>query len=325
MCTAKSCPHATAAKSNSATRIAWALLATALGAAVSLHLRASHFTLWWLPAVVLLVLVHGAIVGAVVWMVSRLRARHPESVADSGRPPHRHAHPHEPSHVLHRPRLYDWLVRAHTFGDEGKFRREILRVAALQAGESVLDVGCGTGSLLIEAARSLGSGNQLHGVEPSSEMLAYAQHKAQQLIPETNFVQGSADQIPFPDASVDVVFCTMVLHHLPAAMQIAAIREMSRVVRPGGRLVIVDMQQPRTIAARLSIVTLFHQFATNASAPDWSNIERVLVEGGTTSPSWYPMWNGAVVAIVARIPAEEERTTAGVRAVSVERTGVPGA
>jgi ubiquinone/menaquinone biosynthesis C-methylase UbiE len=290
-----------------------------LGAAVSLHLRASHFTLWWVPAVVLLVLVHGAIVGAVVWMVARLRARHPEPVADAGRPPHGHTHPHEQSHVLHRPRLYDWLVRAHTLGDEGKFRREILQVAALQPGESVLDVGCGTGSLLIEAARSLGSGSRLHGVEPSSEMLVHAQHKAQQHIPEINFVQGSADQIPFPDATFDVVFCTLVLHHLPAAMQLAAVQEMSRVVRPGGRLVIVDMQQPRTIAARLSIVTLFHKFATNATAPDWSRIEGVLAEGGIASPGWHPMWNGAVVAMVARIPAHEKRTTAIVTPVLDER------
>ena len=308
MCTAKSCPHATSTKSNLTARIVCGLMVIALGAAISLHLRASHFAHWWVPAAVLLVLAHGAIVAVIAGAVSRLRSRHLEPVTDAGQPPHAHAHPHEQSYVLHRPRLYDWLVRAHTFGDEGKFRREILQVSPLRPGETVLDVGCGTGSLLIEAARLLGSGSVLYGVEPSREMLAHASRKARQHIPETNFVQGSADQIPFPDASFDVVFCTMVLHHLPAAMQIAAIREMSRVVRPGGRLVIVDMQQPRTIAAKLSIVTLFHKFATDAAAPDWGSIERVLSEGGIASLRWHPMWNGAVVAMVARVLTQEERT-----------------
>jgi ubiquinone/menaquinone biosynthesis C-methylase UbiE len=133
-------------------------------------------------------------------------------------------------------------------------------------------------------------------------MLAHARHKAQGLIAETNFVQGSADRIPFPDASFDVVFCTMVLHHLPAAMQIAAVREMRRVVRPGGRLVLVDMQQPKTITAKLSIVTLFHRFATDATAPDWQSIERVLRERDIESASLHPMWNGAVCALVTRVP-----------------------
>ncbi|EDY16564.1 Methyltransferase type 11 [Chthoniobacter flavus Ellin428] len=307
MCTSKSCSRAEFAKSKSIHRILLALLLILLGVGVSLHLRASHFAHWWVPAAVLLVLGHGVILGAVAWMVSRLRPLHPESAAQTRKHPHAHPHPSEHSKVLHRPRLYDWLMRAHTFGNERRFRTSILQIAELQPGETVLDVGCGTGSLLIEAARQMGSGSLLHGVEPSSEMLAHARHKAKELISETQFVQGSADQIPFPGRSFDVVFCTMVLHHLPASVQTGAIKEMCRVVRPNGRIVIIDMQPPRTVAAKLSIVTLFHKFGTDATAPDWQNIERVLQQRNFQSAILLPIWNGAVGAMVARMQTSESR------------------
>lgn len=294
MCTSKSCPHAESSKSKSVPRILLALLLIVLGLGVSLHLRAIHFAHWWVPAAVLLVLAHSAIVEAVAWIVSRLRE-------DARTQSHEHCK------VLHRPRLYDWLVRIHALGNERRFRTSILQIAELQPGETALDVGCGTGSLLIEAAKQEGSGSLLHGLELSSEMLAHARRKAKELIPASQFVQGSAGQIPFPDSSFDVVFCTMVLHHLPASMQTGAIEEMCRVVRPSGRIVIVDMQPPQTVAAKLSIVTLFHKFGTDATAPEWQNIERVLRRRNFQSAALLPMWNGSVGAMVARMQASESR------------------
>ncbi len=302
MCSSKSCSHAESARSITLHRAILGLVLIALGVGVSLHLRASHLAHWWVPAAALLALSHGVIVGIATWLAMRLRRPHPAPAMDVGAPPHApaHPHPHEHSEVLHRPRLYDWLVRAHTFGSEHQFRGDILRVAQLQPGETVLDVGCGTGSLLIEAARQMGSGERMHGVEPSPEMLAHARRKAKPFIAESNLVQGSGDHIPFPDVSFDVVFCTMVLHHLPAAMQVAAIGEMCRVVRPGGRMIIVDLQPPRTLAAKLSPVNLFHRFFTKATAPDWQSIERLLQQRDIRSTTWHPMWKGALGALVAR-------------------------
>jgi demethylmenaquinone methyltransferase/2-methoxy-6-polyprenyl-1,4-benzoquinol methylase/phosphoethanolamine N-methyltransferase len=298
MCTAKSLSRTGVEKSPAGRRVAGALLLIGVGVGISLHLRANHFAHWWVPGAVLLVLAHGAIVGAVVWLAARLR----QSASDVGEPSEAHPHPHEHSKLLHRPRIYDWLVRVHTFGNEQRFRSEILRFAELRSDESVLDVGCGTGTLLIEAARTLGSGSLLHGLEPSSEMLAHARRKAKARIAGSNFVQGSADQMPFPENSFDVILCTMVFHHLPPAMQLGAIAEMCRVVRPGGRIVIVDMQAPPSVAAKLSLVTLFHRFGTNATAPDWSMIERALREREVEATSTHSMWNGAVLAMIARIP-----------------------
>ena len=301
MCTSKSCGHADSAKTHSLPRAAAALVLITLGVAISLHLRASHFSHWWMPVGVAAVVVHGAIVGTIAWGVARLRRGHPAPSAhpDAGVDSHGHEH----SKVLHTPRSYDWLVRVLTLGGERKFRRRILDIAELGPGETVLDVGCGTGTLLIEAARRMGSGGSVHGVELSSEMLAHARRKAEGLIDGANLVPGSADRLPFPDTFFDVVLCTMVLHHLPPAMQVAAVGEMRRVVRPGGRIVLVDMQRPRTMSAALSLVTLFHNIGTHATAPDWENIESAMKQQGIEFLGRHALWKGSVSALVARIPA----------------------
>lgn len=314
MCTGKPGSQGEVEKSNVVRKFAGALLVIGLGAAISLHLRANHFAHWWVPGALLLVLAHGAVVGAIVWLAARLR----HSAARAGDRPgtHPHPHPHEHSKLLHRPRLYDWLVRLHTFGNEQKFRNEILHFAALCPNETVLDVGCGTGTLLIAAARKMGSGQLLHGLEPSPEMLAHARRKAKSRIAESNFVHGSAGQIPFPDQSFDVILCTMVLHHLPPAMQLTALAEMCRVVRPGGRLVIVDLQPPPSVAAKLSIVTLFHRFGTDAAAPDWEMIERTLREREIEATRRHAMWNSAVIALVARMRVSGPHDQAAARTSS---------
>jgi len=298
MSSVKSCCHAESAKSRPFPRAAAALGLVALGVGISLHLHANHVSHWWLP-LVLLVVAHGAIISALVWIIARHRR------GSSGVSTHSAAccegHDHgEHSKVIRTPRAYDWLVRTLTLGGERKFRQRTLDLAELQPGEKVLDVGCGTGTLLIEAAKRVGPCGSAQGVEPSSEMVAHARRKAETQGVAASFAEGSADHLPFPDASVDVVFCTMVLHHLPAPMQAAAIAEMRRVLRPRGRMVIVDLQRPKTVSAALSLVTLFHQVSSNATAPDWQAVESLLKQQGVEPVGRRAMWGGAVGAIIGR-------------------------
>jgi ubiquinone/menaquinone biosynthesis C-methylase UbiE len=86
-----------------------------------------------------------------------------------------------------------------------------------------LDVGCGTGALLIEAAKRVGPTGPVHGIDPSAEMVAHDRDKAAAKGVAASFVERSADRLPSPDASFDVVFRTTMLHHLPTAMQGVAI------------------------------------------------------------------------------------------------------
>ena len=298
MSPAKSCCHVASAKPCRFARPALALGIVALGGGVSLHLHANHVSHWWLPLVAL-VIVHGAFISAMVWLMARLRhgprhaATHSVECCDD------HVYtPH--SKVLRNPRGYDCLVRLLTFGGEKNFRQRTLDLAEPQPGESVLDVGCGTGTLLIEAAKRVGPAGAARGIEPSSEMAAHARRKAAAEGVTIEVQEGSVDRLPYPDASFDVVLNTLVLHHLPTTMQRVAIGEMCRVLRPNGRMVIVDLQRPKTLSAALSPVTLIHNLGSHASAPDWQSVAQLLTQHGLQPVSQPSMWGGAVCAVVAR-------------------------
>ncbi|MGW5386402.1 methyltransferase domain-containing protein [Nocardia sp. NPDC003963] len=109
---------------------------------------------------------------------------------------------------------------------------------AVGAGERALDIGSGTGSEVLEFARRVGSGGQAVGVEPNPAMLAVARARAAAAGTRCRFVEADAYHLPFADDSFDAVRCERVYQHLddPAA----ATAEIARVLRPGGRVVLVD-------------------------------------------------------------------------------------
>src|SRR5207247_2407714 len=153
-------------------------------------------------------------ISGIAWLATPHRRNQDDAAAR--RAGHEHG---DHSHVLRNPRAYDWLARAITLGGERKFRRRTLDLAELHSGDTVLDVGCGTGTLLIEAAKRVGPSGSTHGLDRSAEMIAHARRKAAAQGVAANFVEGSADRLGFPDASFEVVFCTLMLHHLPAPTQ----------------------------------------------------------------------------------------------------------
>lgn len=142
--------------------------------------------------------------------------------------------------VVHWAGRYDLLVWLMTFGRERAFRERLLQPARLQMGESVLDVGCGTGTLAIAAKRRVGSAGSVHGIDASPEMIARARKKAAKAGVEVSFESGLAEALPVPDARFDVVTSTVMLHHLPRDVRQQGVREMLRVLKPGGRLLAVD-------------------------------------------------------------------------------------
>src|SRR5918995_6027091 len=117
--------------------------------------------------------------------------------------------------VLHWAARYDLLVWLLTHGRSRAFRESLVSLAHLAAGESVLDVGCGTGSLAIAAKRRVGAGSAVCGIDPSPAMIARATSKAAKAGIDVCFKNGVAEALPFPDAQFDVVLSTLMLHHLP--------------------------------------------------------------------------------------------------------------
>jgi len=142
--------------------------------------------------------------------------------------------------ILHGPGRYDFLLWLLTLGKETGFREKLLRFAALKPGESVLDIGCGTGTLAIAAKRQVGPAGNVFGVDPSPEMIARAAKKARKQGVEVSFREGFAQSLPFPEAQFDVVLSTLMFHHLPKSSRPEMAAEVRRVLKPGGRVLVID-------------------------------------------------------------------------------------
>lgn len=116
-------------------------------------------------------------------------------------------------------------------------RAAVLRALDLQTGESVLDVGSGPGLLAAEIAAAVGPSGRVCGVDPSDTMLAMAQERCGALR-QVEFESGDAAKLPSPDESFDVVVSTQVFEYVPDVA--GALLEARRVLRPGGRVAILD-------------------------------------------------------------------------------------
>lgn len=122
----------------------------------------------------------------------------------------------------------------------GRLHRRLLDQAALRPGTRVLEIGCGTGNLLLLAQR-LTPGVVTTGIDPDRAALARARRKARRRGLDVRLDLGYADALPYPDASVDVVLSSLMLHHLPEAQLGPTFHEVQRVLRPGGRLHLLDV------------------------------------------------------------------------------------
>src|SRR5579872_3957194 len=151
-----------------------------------------------------------------------------------------HAIPRTTGKVLHSAASYDLLLWLITFGREKTLREKVLRLARLKKGENILDIGCGTGTLAIAARQQVGPAGMVCGIDASPEMIARADKKAQKAGAQIAFKHSIVEAVPFPDAHFDVVLSTVMLHHLPRKARQQCAAEIRRVLKPGGRLLVVD-------------------------------------------------------------------------------------
>lgn len=106
----------------------------------------------------------------------------------------------------------------------------------------MLDVGCGTGTLALIVKQRVGETGDVSGIDPSSQMIARASHKAKRAKLSVNFQVEGIEQLTFPDQSFDIVLSTLMMHHLPDTLKQQGLAEIVRVLKPGGRLLILDMK-----------------------------------------------------------------------------------
>jgi ubiquinone/menaquinone biosynthesis C-methylase UbiE len=158
--------------------------------------------------------------------------------------------------MIHKAAQYDLLLWLLTMGREGTLRERALALANLAAGESVLDIGCGTGTLAIAARRLVGEEGLVFGIDAAPEMIARARKKAKKAGLDVEFSNALVESMPFADGQFDVVLSTLMLHHLPGKLRRQCAAEVRRVLKPGGRMLAIDFG---TKPGTKGIVAHFHR------------------------------------------------------------------
>jgi len=133
---------------------------------------------------------------------------------------------------------YDLVNTVLSLGTDGGWRRRAARETGLKAGGSALDVACGSGKLTAELARIAGPNGRVVGLDFSPEMLAIARLRH----PGIEFMEGDALSLPFEEASFDAATIAFGLRNL--ADPVRGLREMVRVLKPGGRAVVLEFVKP---------------------------------------------------------------------------------
>lgn len=139
---------------------------------------------------------------------------------------------------------YDWIIRVMSFGSGTWYRGDALRRAGLAPGMRLLDVACGTGPVTLAAAKIVGGAGAVCGLDPSRGMLA--QTRTGQ--PGVPLLQGTAEALPFADGAFDFLSMGYALRHV--ADLAGTFREYRRVLRPGGRVLVLEMTPPRSRAGK---------------------------------------------------------------------------
>jgi ubiquinone/menaquinone biosynthesis C-methylase UbiE len=166
-----------------------------------------------------------------------------------------HTHDYVPAaghdHFL---RFYDPLTKL--LGAE-RIRARLLDAAGIAAGEDVLDLGCGTGELALALARRV-PGVRIVGLDPDPKALALAEQKSRAAGLAIEWQRGYAGRAPFPARSFDHVISSLMIHHLPVAQKQEAFRDVTRLLRPGGRFHLLDFGPPKS-RLESALTAVFHQ------------------------------------------------------------------
>jgi ubiquinone/menaquinone biosynthesis C-methylase UbiE len=194
--------------------------------------------------------------------------------------------------------LASWLL---SFGRAGAIRKEIVKVANPQAGESVLDVGCGTGTLAITMKNYAGGDLDITGIDAAVEMVDVARRKAEKAKQNIRFEPAVIEALPFPDAQFDLATSTYMLHHLPDDVKRDGLREVRRVLAPGGRLLAVDFAS----SGGGVVGHLLSAFGHAHAASSFPELAEVLREAGFTNVREIATKRKELMFVMASAPNSE--------------------
>ena len=147
------------------------------------------------------------------------------------------------------------------FGGEKRLRRKILGLADIKNGDRVLDIGCGTGTSALIIAGDVGDKGEVVGIDLSDKMLDIAKRKLEKYrFRNVTFLKANAEEIPYPDSYFDKVTAFVALHEMNHEGRINTLREIYRMLKPGGNALIADYDLPEKIGGILLTGLLLRMF-----------------------------------------------------------------
>jgi demethylmenaquinone methyltransferase/2-methoxy-6-polyprenyl-1,4-benzoquinol methylase len=212
--------------------------------------------------------------------------------------------------------VYDLLNLLISVFQEPRWRRRLVAAAGLPPGGSAIDVACGTGKVAADLHRRVGPSGHVLGVDISTRMIALARRRfgARSGL---EFVVGDALALPTPTGTFDAATIAFGMRNLPDYRR--GFAEMARSVRPGGRVLCLEIARPRSRPARLlrwwfdRIVPLIGRLAGQGSAyaylvrsvqdyPSPERIAEIMREAGLADVSWRGLSGGIVTLHVGTVP-----------------------
>jgi len=146
---------------------------------------------------------------------------------------------------------YDSYMRKITLGREHILREMTVGLAQIKSGDYVLEAGCGTGTLTLEAKRKAGPSGKVFGIDIIPGMIDLSRQKAAGAKLDVTFQLGSIDNIPFPENQFDIVMCSFMIFHMSEMVRHKGINEIYRVLKPQGQLMVLDISLPVNPVYRL--------------------------------------------------------------------------
>jgi demethylmenaquinone methyltransferase / 2-methoxy-6-polyprenyl-1,4-benzoquinol methylase len=212
--------------------------------------------------------------------------------------------------------VYDPMNLVISAFQEPRWRRRAVAMAGLKAGGTAIDVACGTGKVAADLLRSAGPRGEVLGVDISEGMIGIARRRFDGR-PGLTFVVGDAMALPAPDGRFDAATIAFGMRNLPDYTR--GFAEMTRVVRPGGKVVCLEISRPRSRLARLMrawfdvIVPLIGRVAGQGPAyaylvksvqsyPPPERIAALMREAGLVGVRWTGMSGGIVTLHVGTVP-----------------------
>jgi len=199
--------------------------------------------------------------------------------------------------VIHWTSPHDIFIKLMGLGVNGANSRMIVEMAKIKLGDKILDVGCGTGDLTLTAKNYAGASGSAYGIDASPEGIDLARKKAERMGLEAVFEVGLIEDIPYPDATFDVVISRLVIHHLPDELKRRGFSQIFRVLKPGGRVFLADFRPPTNpILAHVASALVGHRMMMQSNMESISPMLRkagfVNVASGPTRSALLAFVNG---------------------------------